>query len=77
MVRSGGLRRGWVVLGPRVSRAGRIRPAEQLAGRLGWRLVGAAILVVGVVLIATAMGSWAWLLGWGLAPWGLAGIREG
>ena len=77
MVRSGGLRRGWVVLGPRARGVGGVRPTEQLAGRLGWRLVGAAILLLGVVLIAGCVGSWAWLGGWALAPWGLAGIREG
>ena len=46
-------------------------------GRLFWRACGALVLIGGVVILATCVGTWLWPLGWVATLWGATGAVEG
>ena len=54
--------------------------ANQQAGRrrdLFWRACGLLVLIGGVVILATCIGTWLWPLGWVATLWGATGAVEG
>ena len=46
-------------------------------GRLFWRACGLLVLIGGVVILATCIGTWLWPLGWAATLWGATGALEG
>ena len=59
-----------------IGRSGSVRGRAR-GGSAVCRAAGALVFVIGVVILATCIGTWLWPLGWVAALWGATGVQEG